>query len=202
MLVKCAECGAHVRKDVALEIPDGAEMRLYCSTACADAAEREAEGAVEPTPLPEPPQRILVATDGSGPAFRAVEHAAMLAGLCGAEVELLHVVGSGWLRTLGMAAPTSAAARLGIRTDELAKALEEQGGAQLERGKRICENAGVTCRTRVVMGTPVDAIVEASKQVDLIVMGSRGLDAIVGTLLGSLTQRVVGQAEAPVLVVH
>ncbi len=203
MLVKCPVCGAHVPADVAVEIPvDGAPQR-YCSTACADEAERQAaRPPAAPGPLPEPPRRLLVATDGSGPALRAVEYAATLARQSGGQVTLLHAAGGSWLQTLGMASPAAAAVRLGIRSEEITRAIEERAAAQLERARRICEQAGVPCVARVALEGPLEAVVEASREADLVVMGSRGRDALTGTVLGSLSQRVVGSAHAPVLVVH
>ena len=202
MLIKCAECGAHVPGEVALEVPSADGVSHYCSTACVDAAEREGATAVALATLPELPRRILVPTDGSGPAFRAVHHAAALARASGGRVELLHAVGGGWLRTLGSGSAAAAAARLGLRSEELARALEAQADAQLDRGRRICEEAGVPCEVRIALETPLEAILQAAERADLVVMGSRGLHAVAGTLLGSLSQRVIGSATVPVLVVH
>jgi nucleotide-binding universal stress UspA family protein len=202
MLVKCPECGAHVPRDVAIEVPVADGVAHYCSTACVDAAEREGVTRPEVQALPDPPRRILVPTDGSGPAFRAVRQAAALARLAGGQVVLLHAVGGGWLRTLGTGSAAAAAVKLGIRSEELARALEGQADAQLDRGRRICEEAGVPCTVRIALDPPLDAILEAAEGADLVVMGSRGLDAISGTVLGSLSQRVVGSAPVPVLVVH
>lgn len=57
--------------------------------------------------------------------------------------------------------------------------------------------------TEVLQGPPAEAILEVAKdrQVDLIVMGSRGLGQFVGLLLGSQSQKVVQHAECPVLIV-
>jgi nucleotide-binding universal stress UspA family protein len=54
-----------------------------------------------------------------------------------------------------------------------------------------------------VEGKPSDKIVEGEKErkFDVIVMGSRGLSGISEFLLGSVSHRVVNDAECPVFIV-
>jgi nucleotide-binding universal stress UspA family protein len=56
----------------------------------------------------------------------------------------------------------------------------------------------------VIQGSPADSILSVAKvrQVDLIVMGTRGLGRISGLLLGSQSQKVVSQANCPVMLVR
>lgn len=58
----------------------------------------------------------------------------------------------------------------------------------------------VEVELRVSRGPVVSAIVELSGQVDLVVMGSRGLGSVRGRLLGSVSQRVMRSAACPVAV--
>jgi nucleotide-binding universal stress UspA family protein len=57
--------------------------------------------------------------------------------------------------------------------------------------------------TEVVQGQPVHVIlgVAESSQVDMIVMGARGVSTWQGLLIGSTSMSVVQRAQAPVLVV-
>lgn len=192
MKVKCAECGAFVPHEVVLATPlDGDEL-YFCSAACLNEAERAGRlTALAEVPLPEPPRRIVVASDGSGPSRRAVEQAAALGRALGAEVQILHAIG-GRLRAIGLG-PTDA---------DLTKALQDQATRHLAREQRICERAGVPCSTRVALESPLEAILEAAQHADLLVMGSRGAGASVGNVLGGLSSRVVGAVDKPVLVVH
>ena len=57
---------------------------------------------------------------------------------------------------------------------------------------------------KVEIGNPVDAIVEAAAKddVDMVIMGARGHGAIAGTVIGSVSRRVVRRCKKPVLLVQ
>ena len=63
--------------------------------------------------------------------------------------------------------------------------------------------AGLDVVREVLEGPPADAIlrVAEARQVDLIVVGSRGMGALAGALLGSVSLKVLSHATVPVLVV-
>jgi nucleotide-binding universal stress UspA family protein len=56
----------------------------------------------------------------------------------------------------------------------------------------------------IIEGSPADTILSVAsvREVDLIIMGTRGLGRISGLLLGSQSQKVVNQAHCPVLLVR
>lgn len=58
--------------------------------------------------------------------------------------------------------------------------------------------------TEVLEGAPAEAIlaVAETRQIDLIVMGTRGRGKLAGLLLGSQSQKVVSHASCPVLLVR
>jgi len=60
----------------------------------------------------------------------------------------------------------------------------------------------VQVERRVVQGSPRAALVEASQQASLIVVGSRGLDGFAGMLLGSVSRAVTRESDCPVIVVR
>ena len=73
-----------------------------------------------------------------------------------------------------------------------------------ERGKRIATEQGCeTVRGFVAPGPTARTIVKFSEEHDndLIVIGSRGLGSIEGYLLGSVSHKVTGLSDRPVLVV-
>lgn len=57
-------------------------------------------------------------------------------------------------------------------------------------------------RTEVLYAHPVDALVDASKDARMIVVGSHGMGALGRLLLGSVSRGVVEHAHCPVAVIH
>jgi nucleotide-binding universal stress UspA family protein len=57
-------------------------------------------------------------------------------------------------------------------------------------------------RTVVVEGRPVPSLLRAAEGADMLVLGGSGHGALVGTLLGSVSEHCIGRANCPVVVVH
>jgi nucleotide-binding universal stress UspA family protein len=190
MLVKCGVCGGHVPAEVAVDVP-GAGSERYCSLRCAMQVDPKAAASA----LPELPRRILVAIDGSGPSLRATQMAAVLARQSGAELTLLHAIDPALLRRLP-------GARSALEAAELERALRAEAEAQLGRCHRLCEGAGVPVTLRIELDAPARAVSTAAADADLVVMGSRGLDAASGQAVGSLSQRLLAETRTPLLVIH
>ncbi|MDX1733565.1 MAG: universal stress protein [Halioglobus sp.] len=197
MIIKCPTCGAHVPASSAVEVPVGDRYEQYCSLRCADAV-----GLQPSQGLPVAPQRILVAVDGSGPSLRATKYAAALAAATGGSVELIHAIDPGMMRALPLednAHPSEAA---GEAAGELDKRLQLEARTLLQHCQSLCEAAAVNAEVTIDSKSPQQAIVDAASRSDLIVLGSRGLDATAAEMLGSLAERVIAQVTTPVLVVH
>jgi nucleotide-binding universal stress UspA family protein len=60
---------------------------------------------------------------------------------------------------------------------------------------------GLTVETQLVDGSPVDILVEASRHVELVVVGTRGRGGFAGMLLGSTSDGILHHAKGPVMVV-
>lgn len=75
--------------------------------------------------------------------------------------------------------------------DELAEAVAEAGG-----------DDGVTVERHVVRASPARMLIDAAKDADLLVVGSRGHGRFAGAVLGSVSQHCVQHAACPVVVVH
>ena len=203
MMFKCPVCGAHVPTATAVEIPIGKGVERFCSLRCATSTGAgEARGAPLAAPPPSPPRAILVAVDGSGPSVRAVEMAVSIACATKGKVTLIHAIDPALFRLLPLDSAFGGATRLGIDPGKLEEDLRRDAVASLERCGRICETAGVDYVCRIEMKPPARAIADAAEHADLIVMGSRGLGALSGAALGSLSHRVIGETRRPVLIVH
>ena len=61
---------------------------------------------------------------------------------------------------------------------------------------------GLSIRSSTPEGHPAPALVEASHDADLLVVGSRGHGEFAGMLLGSVSEHCVTNAECPVLVLR
>ncbi|EHB50188.1 MULTISPECIES: universal stress protein [Paenibacillus] len=72
-----------------------------------------------------------------------------------------------------------------------------------EEIKERIEHSGVNGQVNMIQGAPAEVILEYAKQndIDLIVIGSRGLGGIREFVLGSVSHNVVQHATIPVLVV-
>jgi nucleotide-binding universal stress UspA family protein len=137
--------------------------------------------------------KILLAVDGSNHAL----HAAKMAGDLAREMKSksLRVVVAfshipAYLGEPNMQAAIDARLK---ESDEILKtALEAVGEIPGE------------IHTEMIEGSPAEAIitVAATRNSDLIVMGSRGMSTLGGLLLGSNSQKVVSHAPCPVLIVR
>jgi nucleotide-binding universal stress UspA family protein len=144
-------------------------------------------------------KRILVAVDGSKSALAALEKAIGLQQLTDAEIYLLCVYKhhSLFQASLSIDRPPG--------MDIPDKVLSEHAKGLVEHAKQQAAERGATnVRGFVKAGRPSSVIVEFAqdKEVDLIVIGSRGLHGDKGAMfLGSVSHRVASHAKCPVLVV-
>lgn len=163
-----------------------------------------------------PFKHVLVPTDFSETAARALRYATEEASVHKATVTLLHVLPAGAGTEVYYTAPAAgplaaldpaASARLGgpspsspapvVRNDPGEGAL-----TQLE--DLIPDGLRGTWRVEVATGAPAETIVRVARQheADLIVMGTHGRTGLQHVLLGSVAEKVVRLAECPVMTVR
>jgi len=161
-------------------------------------------------------KKIIVPTDGSEHANKAIDLAADLAATYDSEIIVLHVL----LRyqsvfdLLGLAKSLQADQKVIDKLEELGDASVQAAASAYEGiisipapdditeniGELICENAKMrltakgckNVRSYVVDGSPAERILMAEDHegADMIVMGSRGLGRVADIFLGSVSQKV------------
>jgi nucleotide-binding universal stress UspA family protein len=135
---------------------------------------------------------VVVGTDGSITADKAVESASSIARLLGAE---LHIVTAYRAGTSGIAQASGAA----LVDAGAGHAVAEEAAKDV--GDRAAETfgSGLEVTTHTVHDDPVDAILDTAAEVgaDLIVVGSKGMHR---RILGSVPNSVAHQAECSVFI--
>jgi nucleotide-binding universal stress UspA family protein len=135
-------------------------------------------------------KNILLATDGSPSCEAAVDRAIELAKEKSAGLTAISVVYSN---------DEYLALAPGLVEDLISKAKKKLAIIE-QKGK----DAGVAITPVVKEGEAFEAITSLAKDndIDLIVMGSHGRKGLQRLLMGSVTERTIGYAACPVLVIH
>ncbi len=136
-------------------------------------------------------RKILIAVDGSGHSKRAIAYGAKIASQHGAEVFLFHV-----MRHLGSDRVPPDLEELEhmehLRVTE-ADMLRSIADAIINEARDLAEKQGATNIQAVIHdGDPATRIVDYCKahEIDLVVIGRRGLGGLASLLLGSVSQKV------------
>ena len=141
------------------------------------------------------PKNILAPTDFSEVSSVAVAYAAKLANAMGASLHLHH------------AAPDPQAGDWAVESAGMGHTLDQAAGADQEKLDTLLtadDRVNLTVESHVAFGPPADRIIDYATEhdVDLIVMGTHGRGGIEKMWLGSVTEKVLRQADCPVLVVR
>ncbi|MGZ5093809.1 MAG: universal stress protein [Burkholderiales bacterium] len=143
-------------------------------------------------------KHILLPTDGSELAKRAIESGVRLAKSVGARVTGLHVIAKLGSSSLERWAFGEAKSR--VRMEAI---LAEQAEKYIAMIESAAKKAGVRCECICVTGgAPYEEIIKAatSRGCDLIYMASHGKRGESALLLGSETAKVLAHSPIPVLV--
>jgi nucleotide-binding universal stress UspA family protein len=138
--------------------------------------------------------KILLPVDGSDHAVRAAKHLiSMLEGCASHEVLLLNVQEP-------IDAPE---VRSHMPASEIEAMQETHGGDAMASVRTVLDKAGIAYVPTVLIGPIAESIAKfASDQgCDKIVMGTRGLGAVSGILLGSVTTKLLHLTNLPVTLV-
>ena len=139
------------------------------------------------------PSHLVVGIDGSDESAKALAWAVEDARRRQLELELVY----------GLAVPVVSDAYGMVMTrpdiDELCRYSE----SLLDAARTAAEamDPGVAIRTRLLNGPPAAVLIDASKEAAGLVVGSRGVGAMSGRMLGSVAVRVAAKACCPVYVI-
>lgn len=136
--------------------------------------------------------KILLATDGSENAGRAAENAGRLARELSSHLIVVYISSS----------PPSQS-RMAKANFNIHSILEEDAGTAIKSSLEYFEELGLEYTLRVAIGDPAAEIIETSEKekADLLIIGSRGLGALRGAVIGSVSQKVAHHVKCPVMIV-
>lgn len=141
-------------------------------------------------------RKILMPADGSPSSELAIEKGLELAKLTGAEVTFLHILEN------PLAAGYVAAANMAYSA-ELYEDLRNSANQLLEHVVAMALEKGVTAKGVLVEDVdPVQAIHEAEKDHDLVVMGTHGRRGFNRWMFGSVAEGALRRSTVPYLVVR
>jgi nucleotide-binding universal stress UspA family protein len=137
---------------------------------------------------------IIVGVDGSGHSQRALHWAMNEAAIRHVPLTVLtvHEAIRGYYSGVAVYADDPA------RTEQVRKA------AQAETDKVLADLDGPrpdSVTVKAVHGFPVEELIKASQDADVVVLGSRGVGGFTRLMLGSTAGQVVEHAHCPVLIV-
>ena len=138
---------------------------------------------------------VVVGVDGSAESVRALGWAVRYAAATGARVQAVLA----WHYPDAAGQPP-----VGVAPEAVRHQTESREGAILNEAiaKAHGGEPGPEVETRLGYGHPAQVLIEASKEADLLVVGSHGHGAFTGMLLGSVSIHCVTGAFCPVVVVR
>jgi len=142
-------------------------------------------------------RRVLYATDCSDASRRAFKTAVAIAKATGARLTILHA-----LTPVLPAVPQQLIDAVVL--DQLEKQTRRWIARELDKLADKARVAGITARTALRGGDPVDQIVRTARRegIDLIVVGTHGRHGLPKFFLGSVAERVIATAPCPVVTVR
>jgi nucleotide-binding universal stress UspA family protein len=146
-------------------------------------------------------RNILIATDGSELAGKAVSHGVSLAKLANAKITALIVEAPFNVFNV----PESQTRQMSEAFAKHAEHIKQHATKVMNHVADAAKAAGVTCEmVQLEHEQPYEAIIKTAedKGCDLIVMASHGRSGISAVLLGSVTNKVLTHTKIPVLVCH
>ena len=140
-------------------------------------------------------KKVMLAVDGSEGTARAATVAFELAELTGSSLHIVHVIPKPSVQQI--------ARMSGSDENSLMDKYRENGMLLLEGYQKASEEFNLNIVLSLEEGLPSDRLAAYSRDndIDIIVIGSKGISDIRTSVIGSATERVIRGANCPVLVV-
>jgi nucleotide-binding universal stress UspA family protein len=141
--------------------------------------------------------RILVAVDGSSHSVKVakavIQHVSAYR-----EPPELH------LAYVHLPVPTLGGLIKHIGHEALQRYYREEGEDALRIAKKMFDRAKLACSMHILVGPVAESLASEARKLkcDLIIMGTHGMGAVSGMLLGSVASKTVHLARCPVLLVR
>ncbi len=141
--------------------------------------------------------RILVAVDGSS-------HSAKVARAVIQQVSAYKQSPELHLAYVHLPVPTMGGLIKPIGHEALQRYYREEGEDALRSAKKLFDRAKLACTMHIMVGPVAESLTNEAKKLkcDLIIMGTHGMGAMSGMLLGSFATKTVHLARCPVLLVR
>ncbi|KMY55317.1 universal stress protein [Bacillus sp. FJAT-27231] len=136
-------------------------------------------------------KKILLAADGSENSLRAAQEAGKMASLVtGCKIEVVYVV-------------DFAKSKSDILHVQSTEELELSRRQKLHRVEEELKSQKAAYEVKILHGEPGPAIVKYANEgeFDLVIIGSRGLNALQEMVLGSVSHKVMKRVHCPALIV-
>ncbi|MCK9420518.1 MAG: universal stress protein [Nitrospirae bacterium] len=135
---------------------------------------------------------MLVPFDGSESSKKALVRACELSRLDGGEITVLYVI------------PRYEEMMDFFKTETITKSLFQEAEKIADVAKKLAAEQGVQIKAVVQEGHASDKIIELSDKFknDLIVMGTHGWSGMNKAIMGSTAERIIANAERPILIVR
>jgi nucleotide-binding universal stress UspA family protein len=139
-------------------------------------------------------KKILVPTDFSPNAVRAIDYAVQIAKLNQATIHIIHACDHLYALDIGYV----------LSKEDYNKKITDEAFNKLEIIKKsIEETEKVLVNTQLYSGAVNDTILVAAQEhnADLIIMGTLGISGIKDKIFGSQTAAIIGNSEVPILAI-
>jgi nucleotide-binding universal stress UspA family protein len=147
-------------------------------------------------------KKILAAIDKSGYRNKVIETGTILAKALGASMIVIHVIDR---TSLGVAWDLLSYYP-GMRAEMYEKGIKKESEKLLTEVKDFVQAKGIQLDVKLISDVPsaADGIIDYAKEanVDLIIVGTKGMSGIERFLMGSVAVKVVSHAHCPVLAVR